>query len=133
MPAKPANIKKVSIRLYDADIARVKRRAREAGATSWQDELRRVIHQSLDAPPARSGNEKIYKFMIGPGGKPDAENPDLTWVNMVAAAVAETEDGAREIIRQASVAVGRDARWLTVADVTILPCAAGTFITQVSA
>lgn len=128
-PAKPANITKVSLRLYDADIARVKRRAKEVGAMSWQDELRRIVHVAIDAPPPARGGQ-VYKFFIGPQGKDDPEVPGLTWAGMGAAAIAETEDEAREIVRTASAAVGRDARWLAVADVVILPCAPGTFIMQ---
>jgi plasmid stability protein len=128
--ARKSNITKVSMRFYDGDIKRLKRRAAEDGASTWHDVARRLLHAALDAPAAAPANVgKVFKFIIATD-TPDADDPAISWSGMTAAAIAETEAEAREIVRKASAAVGRDARWLAVADVVILPCAAGTFITQ---
>lgn len=128
--ARKPTIERVSVRLFSADIARLKRRAAEAGVTSWNDVARKVLHDALDAPRPAADPGSIYKFIIGAAGKVDATDEALTWSNMVAFAVANTEEEAREIVRLNTVAVGRDSRWLAVADVVILPCAPGTFIGQ---
>jgi hypothetical protein len=59
---------------------------------------------------------KVYKFIVGSKFVELPSDPSLSVSNIVAVVLAETEEQARQIIRDD----GEDSRWLEVARVTVI-------------